>query len=69
MTFEAEFKMRFVQFFTIMKNLGSIGREMDIEFESIGKIITIKSSGNLGSVCLIKEFKKKRYSNFLKFKY
>ena len=67
-TFDAEFKMTSVQFFTIMKNLGSIGG-MDIEFESIGKIINIKSSGDLGSVCLIKEFKKRRYSNFKKFKY
>lgn len=58
--------MRFVQFFTIMKNLGSIGRGMDIEFESIGKIITIKSSGDLGSVCLIKEFKKKKIFKFQK---
>jgi len=57
MTFDAEFKMTSVQFFTIMKNLGSIGG-MDIEFESIGKIINIKSSGDLGSVCLIKEFKR-----------
>lgn len=56
-TFDAEFEMTSVQFFSIMKNLATIGG-MDIEFESIGKIINIKSSGDLGSVCLIKEFKK-----------
>lgn len=57
MSFDAELEMTSVQFFNIIKNLGTIGG-MDIEFQSVGKLINIKSSGDLGSVCLTREFKK-----------
>ena len=56
-TFDVEFDMTSVQFFNIIKNLGTVGG-MDIELESVGKLINIKSSGDLGSVCLTKEFNK-----------
>lgn len=55
--FDTEVEMSSIQFFNIIKNLVTIGG-IDVEFESIGKLINIKSSGELGSVCLTKEFKK-----------
>lgn len=58
MTFDTQLEMTSLQFFNIIKNLVTIGGT-DVEFESVGKLVNIKSSGDLGSVCLTREFQKK----------
>lgn len=57
MTFDTQLEMTSLQFFNIIKNLVIIGG-VDVEFESVGEVVNIKSSGELGSVSLTREFQK-----------
>lgn len=62
LSFDAIFMIPSFDFFQIMKNINMIGPF--IEFETIGKLLNIKNQGDLGSVCVTREFNKDSMKTF-----